>query len=68
MSLLRTDNIVEINDKKWQVYRTFKDTLLGNLNTDQINELTVELRCDTVFKKDGVFYFVIEIQDAEIVN
>lgn len=68
MSLLRTDNIVDINDKKWQVYRTFKDTLLGKLNADQINELTEELNCDTVFKKDGVFYFVNEIKDAELVN
>jgi hypothetical protein len=56
--------IVHMGPRSFYLYRTFKERDKP-IDTDLLKELW---HCDSVLKKDGVFYFCREIEDVEFEN
>ena len=56
--------IVHMGSRSFYLYRTFKERDKP-IDTDLLKEFW---HCDSVLKKDGVFYFCREIEDVEFEN
>jgi hypothetical protein len=52
--------MLNMGNRSFKLVRTLRDR--PNLDTDLLKEFW---HCDTVLKKDGVFYFCREIEDVE---
>lgn len=55
--------ILNMGNRSFKLVRTLRDR--PNLDTDLLKE---HWHCDSVLKKDGVFYFCREIEDVEFEN
>lgn len=57
--------LIKVQDELYVVKKTIKETTL--VIPPDVEYFKQYYDCDTIFKKDGVFYFVEKIQDAEII-
>ena len=60
-------NFIKANDFLFQVVRQYPEDRINNpeVNVDNIKQW---LGADTTFKKDGMLYFCIKIEEPEIIN
>lgn len=60
-------NFIKVNQDLFQVIRQYPEDRINNpeVNVDNIKQW---LACDTTFKKDGMLYFCIKIEEPEIIN
>ena len=56
------NNFIQFGDRLFLLYRTVKEPPKISSNTELIKKY---FHCDTVLKKDGLFYFCNEIPDIE---
>ena len=56
------NNIIQFGDRIFSLYRQIKETPKINGNTELLKQYW---HCDTVLKKDGIFYFCNEIPSIE---
>jgi hypothetical protein len=56
-------HFIKVNDGLFQVVRTFKEDQVRNV--DGVKDY---LHADIVFRKDGLFYFCVNVPDLEIIN
>jgi hypothetical protein len=57
--------LIKIQDELYVVKKTIKEnTLVKDLDIDYFKKYYI---CDTIFKKDGIFYFVEKVECAEII-
>lgn len=57
--------LIKNQDDLYIVKKTIKETTL--VKPLDVDYFKTYYGCDTIFKKDGLFYFVEKIQDAEII-
>ena len=55
-------DFIKFGDRLFLLYRKIKETHKLSKNTEL---LKTYFHCDTVLKKDGIFYFCNEVQDIE---
>lgn len=55
--------LVNYNDKSYIVVRTIKEN-----SNPIISDFKEHLNCDTVLKKDGVYYFCRTVTDVEVID
>jgi hypothetical protein len=60
-------NFIKVNDSLFQVVKQFAEDKISEpeVNVENIKQW---LGADTAFKKDGMLYFCIRIEDLEIIN
>ena len=58
-------NFIKINDDLFEVKRTLKEEFMDGKNLD---DFKIWFGVDAVFKKDGLLYFCVKINELEIVN
>jgi hypothetical protein len=60
-------NFIKVNQDLFQVLRQYAEDRVNNpeVNVDNIKQW---LGADTTFKKDGMLYFCIKIEEPEIIN
>ena len=58
-------NFIKINDDLFEVKRTLKEEFMDGKN---LEDFKIWYGVDAVFKKDGLLYFCIKINELEIVN
>jgi len=58
-------NFLKINDDLFEVKRTLKEEFMDGKNLD---DFKIWFGVDAVFKKDGLLYFCVKINELEIVN
>jgi hypothetical protein len=60
-------NFIKVNDSLFQVVRQFAEEKVNepDVNVENIKQW---LGADTTFKKDGMLYFCIRIEEPEIIN
>jgi len=56
------NNIIQFGDRLFILYRQIKETPKINSNIEMLKQYW---HCDTVLKKDGIFYFCNEIPYIE---
>lgn len=56
--------LIKFQDDLFVVKKTIKETSL--VKPPDVDYFKEYYQCDTILKKDGLFYFVEKIQDAEI--
>jgi len=60
-------NFIKVNDDLFQVVKQIPEDRIDNPETE-VNAIKNRLRADTAFKKDGMLYFCIKIEELEIIN
>jgi len=58
-------NFIKINDDLFEVKRTLKEEFMDQKN---LEDFKVWYGVEAVFKKDGLLYFCVKINELEIVN
>jgi hypothetical protein len=60
-------NFIKVNQDLFQVLRQYTEDRVNNpeVNVENIKQW---LGADTTFKKDGMLYFCIKIEELEIIN
>jgi hypothetical protein len=60
-------NFIKVNQDLFQVLRQYAEDRVNNpeVNVENIKQW---LGADTAFKKDGMLYFCIKIEEPEIIN
>ena len=58
-------NFIKINDDLFEVKRTLKEEFMDGKN---LEDFKIWFGVEAVFKKDGLLYFCIKINELEIVN
>ncbi len=58
-------NFLKINDDLFEVKRTLKEEFMDGKNLD---DFKIWFGVEAVFKKDGVLYFCVKINELEILN
>jgi len=60
-------NFIKVNDSLFQVVKQFAEDKVSEpeFNVENIKQW---LGADTTFKKDGMLYFCIKIEELEIIN
>jgi len=60
-------NFIKVNQDLFQVLRQYSEDRINNpeVNVENIKQW---LGADTTFKKDGMLYFCIKIEEPEIIN
>jgi hypothetical protein len=58
-------NFLKINDDLFEVKRTLKEEFMDGKNLD---DFKIWFGVEAVFKKDGLLYFCVKINELEIVN
>jgi len=60
-------NFIKVNQDLFQVLRQYAEDRVNNpeVNVENIKQW---LGADTTFKKDGMLYFCIKIEEPEIIN
>ncbi len=60
-------NFIKVNQDLFQVLRQYAEDRVNNpeVNVENIKQW---LGADTTFKKDGMLYFCIKIEELEIIN
>ena len=56
------NNFIQFGDRLFSLYRTIRETTKISNNTEILKK---NFRCDTVLKRDGMFYFCNEIPYIE---
>jgi hypothetical protein len=56
------NNFIQFGDRLFSLYRTIRETTKISNNTEILKK---HFRCDTVLKRDGMFYFCNEIPYIE---
>ena len=56
--------VVDFQGTLYIIKRTIKET---TIKEEFVQEYKNDIKCDTVLKKDGMYYFVNKIEEAEIV-
>ena len=60
-------NFIKVNDDLFQVVKQIPEDRIDNPETG-VETIKKWLGADTAFKKDGMLYFCIKIEDLEITN
>jgi hypothetical protein len=60
-------NFIKVNDYLFQVLRQYPEDRVNNPETN-VENIKQWLGADTTFKKDGMLYFCIKIEEPEIIN
>ena len=60
-----TTHILNFNDTLYILKRHIKESTIPE---DQVQSYKRYLGCDTVLKKDGMYYFVNKIEEAQIIE
>ena len=60
-------NFIKVNEDLFQVVKTIPEERVKNPEVD-VENIRQWLRTDTTFKKDGILYFCIKIEELEIIN
>jgi hypothetical protein len=60
-----TKQVFNFNDTLYILKRTFKETTMPE---ELVQEYKKYIGADTVLKKDGIYYFVNTIEEAQIVK
>jgi hypothetical protein len=58
-------NFININDDLFEVKKTLKEEFMDGKN---LEDFKLWYGVDSVFKKDGLLYFCVKINELEIVN
>ena len=58
-------NFIKINDDLFEVKRTLKEEFMDGKNLD---DFKIWYGVEAVFKKDGLLYFCVKINELEILN
>ena len=58
-------NFLKINDDLFEVKRTLKEEFMDGKNLD---DFKIWFGVEAVFKKDGLLYFCVKINELEILN
>ncbi len=58
-------NFIKINDDLFEVKRTLKEEFMDGKN---LEDFKIWFGVEVVFKKDGLLYFCVKINELEIVN
>ena len=58
-------NFIKINDDLFEVKRTLKEEFMDGKN---LEDFKVWYGVEAVFKKDGLLYFCVKINELEILN
>ncbi len=58
-------NFLKINDDLFEVKKTLKEEFMDGKNLD---DFKIWYGVEAVFKKDGLLYFCVKINELEIVN
>lgn len=58
-------NFIKINDDLFEVKRTLKEEFMDGKN---LEDFKVWYGVEAVFKKDGLLYFCVKINELQIVN
>ena len=58
-------NFLKINDDLFEVKKTLKEEFMDGKNLD---DFKIWFGVEAVFKKDGLLYFCVKINELEIVN
>jgi hypothetical protein len=58
-------NFLKINDDLFEVKKTLKEEFLDGKNLD---DFKIWYGVEAVFKKDGLLYFCVKINELEILN
>lgn len=58
-------NFIKINDDLFEVKRTLKEEFMDGKN---LEDFKIWFGVEAVFKKDGLLYFCVKINELEIVN
>lgn len=66
MSNILNRPIIDFQDTLYVVKRTIKEEHIKN--KDLIHEFKEWIGCDTVLKKDNLFYFVNKVEEAEVIE
>jgi len=57
--------IVEFQGNSYIINRLIKES---DIPQENVNDYKEYLKCDTVLKKDGLYYFVNKIEEAQIIE
>ena len=60
-----TTHVLNFNDTLYILKRTIKESTIPE---DQVQSYKNYLGCDTVLKKDGIYYFANKIEEAQLVK
>ena len=60
-------NYIKVNDSLFQVVKQLPEDRIDNPETG-VETIKQWCGADTTFKKDGMLYFCIKIEDLEIIN
>jgi hypothetical protein len=60
-----TTPVLNFNDTLYILKRTIKESTIPE---DQVQNYKNYLGCDTVLKKDGIYYFANKIEEAQLVK
>jgi len=60
-----TTPVLNFNDTLYILKRTIKESTIPE---DQVQSYKNYLGCDTVLKKDGIYYFANKIKEAQLVK
>jgi len=60
-------NYIKVNEDLFQVVKQIPEDRIDNPETG-VETIKKWLGADTTFKKDGMLYFCIKIEDLEIIN
>lgn len=60
-------NFIKVNQDLFQVLRQYPEDRINNPETN-VENIKQWLGADTTFKKDGMLYFCIKIEEPEIIN
>jgi hypothetical protein len=58
-------NFIKINDDLFEVKKTLKEEFMDGKN---LEDFKIWYGVEAVFKKDGLLYFCVKINELEIVN
>lgn len=58
-------NFIKINDDLFEVKKTLKEDFMDGKN---LEDFKIWYGVEAVFKKDGLLYFCVKINELEIVN
>ena len=57
--------IVEFQGNSYIINRLIKES---DIPQENVNDYKEYLKCDTVLKKDGIYYFVNKIEEAQVIE
>ena len=60
-------NYIKVNEDLFQVVKQIPEDRIDNPETE-VTVIKNRLGADTAFKKDGMLYFCIKIEELEIIN